>query len=164
MQMRTKATLGRGHKCSDWILWLYPTLFEAFEYYKRIGVKFSYCLLLELVNTILLAPDFPCTIHSCNLKDNVLLTQKLIYSWRQQFMHVHNIVLLSQRGRLTCSPAKELQIERSTICHLGVLKRGFKTSLFDENLMENIDKTHFVVNMDNSRTLMFRGETPYSLK
>ena len=69
-------------------------------------------------------------------------------------MHVHNIVLLSQRGRLTCSPEKELQIE-STVYHLGVLKRGFETRLFDENLMENIDEMHFVVNMDNGRTLGF---------
>ena len=41
------------------------------------------------------------------------------------------------------------------VYHLGVLKRSFDSGLFDENLMENIDETHFVVNMDNSRTLGF---------
>ena len=70
-------------------------------------------------------------------------------------MHVHNIILLSQRGCLIYSPEKELQIERSTVYHLGILKRGFETQLFDENLMENIDETHFVVNMDNGRNLGF---------
>ena len=74
-------------------------------------------------------------------------------------MHVHNIVLLSQIGRLTCSLEKEIQIERNTVYHLGVLKRGFDSDLFDENLMENIDETHFVVNMDNGRTLGFRDDT-----
>ena len=40
-----------------------------------------------------------------------------------------------------------------------MLKRDFDSGLFDENLMENIDETHFVVNMDNGRTLGFRGDT-----
>ena len=74
-------------------------------------------------------------------------------------MHVHNIVLLSQTSRLIYSLEKEIQIERNTIYHLEVLKRGFGSSLFDENLMENIDGTHFVVNMDNGRTLGFWGDT-----
>ena len=39
-----------------------------------------------------------------------------------------------------------------------MLKRGFDSGLFDENLMENIDETHFVVNMDNGRTLGFWGD------
>ena len=43
--------------------------------------------------------------------------------------------------------------------HLGVLQRGFRSGIFDENLMENVDKTHFVVNLDNGRTLGFRGNT-----
>jgi hypothetical protein len=42
---------------------------------------------------------------------------------------------------------------------LDVLQRGFQTSIFDENLIENIDETHFVINMDNGRTLGFRGDT-----
>ena len=40
-----------------------------------------------------------------------------------------------------------------------MVKRGFDSGLFDENLIENIDKTHFVVNMDNDRTLGFWGDT-----
>ena len=43
--------------------------------------------------------------------------------------------------------------------HLGVLQRGFGSGIFDENLIENIDKTHFVVNLDNGRILGFRGDT-----
>jgi hypothetical protein len=78
----------------------------------------------------------------------------------QQFMDVHNyIVLLSQRGNLSCSPKKERQIEMNTAYHLGVLQRGFQSGVFDENLMENLNETHFTVNMDNDRTLGFRGDT-----
>ena len=76
-----------------------------------------------------------------------------------QFIDAHNIVLLSQTGRLTCSTEKETEIERQTAYHLGVLQRGFHTGLFHEDLMENIDEAHFVVNMDNGRTLGFRNDS-----
>jgi hypothetical protein len=77
----------------------------------------------------------------------------------QQFMDVHNIVLLSQRDNLSCSPKKERQIEMNTAYHLDVLQRGFQSGVFDENLMENLDQTHLTINMDNGRTLGFRGDT-----
>ena len=76
-----------------------------------------------------------------------------------QFIDSHNIVLLSQRGRLMCSPEKELQIEMETAYYLGILQRGFASGEFDKNLMENLDETHFVVNLDNGRTLGFHKDT-----
>jgi hypothetical protein len=39
-----------------------------------------------------------------------------------------------------------------------VLQKGFQIGIFDENLIKNIDETHFVINMDNGRTLGFRGD------
>jgi hypothetical protein len=45
----------------------------------------------------------------------------------------------------------------NTAYRLGVLQRGFQSGVFDENLIENLDETHFTVNMDNGRTLGFRG-------
>ena len=60
---------------------------------------------------------------------------------------------------MTCSLEKELQIEWATVYHLGLLQRGFGTRIFDENLMENVDETHFAVNLDNGRTFGFRDDT-----
>ena len=71
-------------------------------------------------------------------------------------MHVHSIVLLSQQRRLT---EKELQIKGARTYHHGVLHKGFESRVFDDNLMENVDETHFVVNLDNGRILGFRGDT-----
>jgi len=59
---------------------------------------------------------------------------------------------------LTCSLEKKLQIEMQNAYHLGVLQRGFSSREFDENLMENLHEMHFVVNLDNSQTLGFRGD------
>jgi hypothetical protein len=34
-----------------------------------------------------------------------------------------------------------------------------ETDIFDDNLIKNIDETHFVISMDNDRTLGFRRDT-----
>ena len=154
-----KASKGRGQKRSDWVSWLYPLLLESFETYKKAGVKFSSKLLIELALSILLSLDSIYTNQSRDPKDNKLLHEKLTYTWMHQFMDAHNIVLLSQTGRLTCSTEKETEIERQTAYHLGVMQRGFHTGLFHKDLMENIDEAHFVVNMDNGRTLGFRNDS-----
>ena len=60
-QLQTKVGLGRGHKHFEWVLWLYPRSLEAFECYKRSGVKFSCHLLFS---SILLGQNSPYTVHS----------------------------------------------------------------------------------------------------
>ena len=74
-------------------------------------------------------------------------------------MAIHNVVLLTQRDRLTCSLEKETQIEMHTAYHLRILNRGFQNGIFHENLMENLDETHFTVNMDNGKALGFWNDT-----
>ena len=122
-------------------------------------MKFSSKLLIELALSILLALDSMYTIHFQDPKDNRLLIEKICHSWIQQFMEIHNIFLLSQRSRLSCSPKKEQEIEMHIAHYLGVLQRGIQSGEFDENLMDNIDETHFVINVDNGRTLGFRGDS-----
>ena len=61
-----------------------------------------------------------------------------------------------------CSPKKESHIEMNTTYHLGVLHCGFQSGIFDENLIKNLDETHFTINMDNGHshhTLGFCGDT-----
>jgi hypothetical protein len=153
-----KAATGRGQKRSDWMLWLYPRVLEAFDTYRKAGIKFSSKLLIELILSILIAEDSIYHAQSRDPKDDRLLTQKITHCWMQQFMDMYNIVLLSQRSNLSYSPEKERQIEMNTAYHLGVLQRRFQFGVFNENLMENLDETHVTVNMDNSRTLEFRGD------
>jgi hypothetical protein len=62
-------------------------------------------------------------------------------------MDAHNVVLLSPRGRLTCSPEKSHQRVMLVAQHPGVLHQGFLSGLFDENMMENIDEVHFVLHL-----------------
>lgn len=43
--------------------------------------------------------------------------------------------------------------------HMGILARQFHSRELHEDLCKNMDETHFIVNMDNGRTLGFRGDT-----
>lgn len=42
--------------------------------------------------------------------------------------------------------------------HLGEMCRAFGDKLLNEDVVENLDETHFMLNMDNSRTLGFVGD------
>ena len=76
------------------MLWLYPRILEAFDTYRKIRIKFFSKLLIELLLSILLAEDFLYYAQSRDPKNDKFLTQKITHCWMQQFMDVHNIVLL----------------------------------------------------------------------
>jgi hypothetical protein len=106
--MRMKTVLGRGAERSEWVMWLYPQLLDVFDLFRKTGVKFSSKLLIELALSVLLDPTSIYTAQSRDPKDNRLLIEKLNHSWVQRFMDVHNIVWLSQCGKLSCSLGKEI--------------------------------------------------------
>ena len=57
------------------------------------------------------------------------------------------------------SAVKQDHIEKTIAYHMGELRRGFESGDLNEGLLCNMDKTHFVINCDNGRTLGFRGDT-----
>jgi hypothetical protein len=80
-RMRMKAAPGCGAKRSEWVMWLYPQLFVAFDLFRKTGVKFSSKLLIELALSVLLDPTSIYTTQSRDPKDNRLLIEKLNPSW-----------------------------------------------------------------------------------
>ena len=42
--------------------------------------------------------------------------------------------------------------------HLGHLNQGLNSGKLNDNFIENMDETNIIVNMDNVKTLGFRGE------
>jgi len=73
-------------------------------------------------------------------------------------MERYGIVVRSQCGKLMISPVKQELIEQEIAYHLGVVKLAFDAKELEEDLVENIDETHFVLNMDNGKTLGFIAE------
>lgn len=70
-------------------------------------------------------------------------------------MDRNNIVPRRQTGKLMISHIKQEQIEREVVFYLGNVSRMFNNKELDEDLVENMDETHFVVNFDNGKTLGF---------
>ena len=57
------------------------------------------------------------------------------------------------------SPEKTREIRAAVAKHLGKLIRGFDSGDLNEGCIENIDDTHFVIDLETGRTLGFVGET-----
>ena len=55
------------------------------------------------------------------------------------------------------SSSKQEYIKRFVVFHLGVLKHWFKLRKLDENLIENANETHFIINYNNKKTLGFES-------
>ena len=77
--------------------------------------------------------------------------------WIQRSMERFNIVTRRQCQKLMISPANQLLIEKEVVFHLGKVRGDFQGGLLHEDLVENIDETHFVINADNGRTMGCSG-------
>ena len=62
------------------------------------------------------------------------------------------------------SPEKQSHIKKTVAYHMGELRRGFESGDLNEELLCNMDETHFVINCDNVRTLGFRGDTEVKIR
>ena len=68
---------------------------------------------------------------------------------------MHEIVHRAQTGKIMVSPEKQSHIKKTVAYHMGELRRGFESGDLNEELLCNMDETHFLINCDNGRTLGF---------
>ena len=73
--------------------------------------------------------------------------------WIQTFMERNEIVSRSQTGKLMGFPEKQAFIEKEVAYYLGVVAREFCSGRLDEENVSNSGETHFVIDMENHRTL-----------
>jgi hypothetical protein len=59
---------------------------------------------------------------------------------------------------MSWSPAKERHVRMLIAFHLGNLYRGFHLGEYNKNYIENVDETHFVINMGNDKMLGLHGD------
>lgn len=153
-----KAIPGRGRKRSVWVRDLYSTLREEFERLRAAGVKFSPSVLrMHALRLIEEAPQ-DSSFHKTRMYKGKPISSCVSVRWMQHFMTANGIVIRSQTGKLMVSPAKQLFIEKSVAYHLGVVKRAFDSGQLKEGEVDNADETHFIINMDNGKTLGLRGD------
>lgn len=153
-----KAKKGRGRKTEQWVLWLHEELRSEFDRLRKAGVKFSPRLLKLLAKLIVkdsIHPIFSPTF----LYNSQTLGDCITDRWIRRFMEKNDIVGRAQTGKLMVSAERQEHIEKEIAYHLGVVAREFQSGLLDESMVENVDETHFVINMDNGKTLGFRGDS-----
>ncbi|BBN13568.1 hypothetical protein MPTK1_6g04680 [Marchantia polymorpha subsp. ruderalis] len=125
-----KAVAGRGRNTKDWTTHMYVELNEEFHRLQKTRLKFSTALLGTLARDIIKSNEGE---FNANFRDadGKLILNKITTMWVQTFMAKHNVVKLI---------------------------RGFSSSELDENLIKNMDETHFAVNVDNDRILGIWGD------
>ena len=158
-KINRKSSPGRGRKRSEWVIWLYEELLDEFHRLRKAGLKFDPALLRVLARDIIgkNAHDVFNAFYK-DPKDGKLIGEKITCKWIQNFMEANNVVMRTQTGKLSVSPEKQEFIDKTIAYHLGDLKRKFEKNELDEDMIYNMDETHFVVNMDNKKQLCVRGE------
>ena len=154
-----KARAGRGRKRAGWVEALHVALLEEFERLRKSGLKFNGNLLRHLAMH-LVHESSNMTYHK-NMRDpksEKLILEMITARWIQAFMSRYQIVSRAQTGKHMVSPEKRERIERDVAYHLGQIAREFRSRTIDENNICNADETHFLINLDNHRTLGRCGE------
>lgn len=154
----TKARPGRGPKRAPWVEWLHKELLEEFERLRAVGLQFSNQVLVALAKDIINKSESLFNKDYIDSTDNKKIVDKVDFRWVQIFMERHNIVIRKGCGKRLPSPAKIEYIERTVAFHLGELQRGFQSGELDEDSMENVDETHFIIDMNNGMSLGFSGD------
>lgn len=89
---------------------------------------------------------------------NTLISDLVNRDWVHRFMCRRGIVLRHQTGKLHVSAEKQAWIEKHVAYLLGCVAQDMLSDALDEQYIENADETHFMVNMDDGKTLGFRGD------
>lgn len=154
-----KAKTGRGRRRAAWVEMLYNDLAEEFRYVRRSGVKVNGRVLAAMARHLIekAPPESPYHISVRDPGSSKPIISHIASQWVSRFCETKGIVCRSQTGKLMTSPAKQLEIDLSVVKHLPVLKHDFDSGILDEDLCFNMDETGFHINMDNSKTLDWRG-------
>lgn len=158
-RVRTKALKGRGRKCAPWVLALEADLTSEFERLRKLGLKFSVNTLMLVAKNII--RDSSNELYHKEMrfgKDERLIIDLVNTDWIHRFMCRHNIVLRRQTGKLQISEEAQCVINKRVAYFLGSIAREIQSGTLAEEDVENADETHFQINMDDGRTLGFRGD------
>lgn len=155
-RVRIKVSEGRGRKQDAWVTWLHSKIYPEFCRQRKLGAKISYALIVAVAVHLLQKSKGEFTAATVN--EGRTLESRINTAWVQRFCNKYDIALRKQSSKLMCSPEKQESIERRIAYHLGQTKRSFDSGTYDEDTVFNMDETHFVINMDDGKTLALRGE------
>jgi hypothetical protein len=139
-----------------WISALYSDVLDIyfclFHTLRRAGCKISTSILRLIVLDLL--KEGKEGIYGSGMlgpRSKMTRASRISTSWVLRFQDNHGLHSRSQTGKVQLSPEKTDEMKRALSTHMG--QREFESGELDENFVENGDETHFVMNMDNGKTL-----------
>jgi hypothetical protein len=165
-----KTQKGRGRKLSPWKKWLYPKLIQGVLRFIKGGVGMNTRRIIYVAKRIIEESQHALwnkqTVISCTYKREK--KQKNIMamidsSFVQGFVTHFDLVLRSPSGKMLVSPQKMERLEKEVAYHLGELKLGFESGMFDPNDCYNVDETHFIMDMRKGNIFVSKGEKDVKL-
>ena len=156
-RIAVKAFTGRGRKRAPWVEYLHTLLMIDFERFQELSIKMTPKILQ--LHALHILSDTTAPFHG--EQENVSgkkLKHLVTASWTYAFMRRFNIVIRKQSGALARSESHKFHTDQMIAYHLGQLERDFHDGNLVEDMVENMDETHFVFNMDDHTTLGFIGQ------
>lgn len=159
----SKTASGRGRKRSAWVTELHKDLCTEFERVRKCGVKVNTNILAMLARKLIQesTSDIYGPTHT-DPRSGRTISDHIDKKWVERFMHSNRIVSRVQKGKLSLSDKKVEMVEREVSYHLGSLMRDFEAGVMDENFVYNADETHFVVDLNDGKTLAMKGDKDVS--
>lgn len=157
-QGNLKALQGHGCKRAEWVKMLYNDLRFKFERLRKVGVKFDTSLLHIHALMMIMNVEKGSEYHESIMHIGKLIANYVTRWWTQNFMYTSRSVLRAQAGNHLISQRKQTYTEKTVACSMGKLNRGFDSGELNDDLIENADETHCVINMNNGKTLRFIGD------
>ncbi|KAE9318212.1 hypothetical protein PR003_g18289 [Phytophthora rubi] len=155
-QFVVKTLRGRGTKLGEHWAWLYRLLLTEFQRLHRAGVKLSNQLVAEMDVVFIEDSEYPRFNARLTVKGKPftsMLTPRRI----QDFLERYNIVYRRHKGKKQVSLEMQMQIDKDVAKHMGELKRQFEDGTLIPDEQYNMDESHFVIDLDDGKTLDFVG-------
>ena len=152
-----KTLRGRGRKRSDWKEYLHSVLLTEFEKLSSAGVKLSRNLMRDAALLLLSEDDSQYSTEFIDNSTGQPIMNHITLQFIDAFLSRFNIVVRVQCGSLLRSDAHFIYTKKKVAYHLGTLKRSFTSGEYIDGLVDNMDETHFFFNLDNHKSLGFKG-------
>lgn len=124
---------------------------------RSMNINISTSLLVEVGKYLLTAGEE--RFGAGTLKAGQPLIGHINAHWIQTFRERYDVVSRKLSGKLAVSVEKQSSTERAVAYYLGKVQQAFDSGVLDDDLVLNINETHFVINMDDEKTLEMKGAT-----
>lgn len=157
--MNVNAKYIHRRKSGSWVDSFLIDLRSEFNRLRAVGVKFNYNVLRLLTSKLLGKSDNG--VYGTNLIDprsGKPQADKNRHTMYPIFFYRFHMIQQLNGEKPKFSVKKLIQFGKETKKHLGKLKKGFSSCDYKEQDMSKAEKTNFVFNIDNCKTLLFSGD------